>query len=221
MIWILCLCALQVSGETLNNVEIIPSVTEVQAITEYTISLVTRTQVPAGGKFVLIFPSDFKSLPQGQCSCTYSGSSLNNSGATCTMSGNTLTILNWFTSSFNPSLLSFTIDKIPNPMNNKPISSFKVYTKNSSDTTIDSRESTLTTTFNAVSILSASISTSTSIAGDTTSWTFDLTTSLLLASSGKILVSFPYWNAHLSGSSAYLKSFISGKPSCTGIKSKS
>lgn len=219
IIWVLLLCVYETSSETLDNVEIYPTVSNVQATTEYSVSLVTRTLIPAGGKFLLIFPSDFQNLPQGTCSCTFSGSSLNNSGAICTMSGNTLTISNWFTTSFSPGLLSFTITNITNPKTNKETATFRIYTKDSSDNIIDSRETGLTLSLNAIRIVNASITTTSNITGDPNAWTFAIKTSLTIPESGKIVVTFPYWNAHLPGSSGYLKSFIQDPPLCTGIPS--
>jgi hypothetical protein len=209
----------RVLGATLSIASISPDSLLVQAVTNYQVTILTETTIPINSIILIQFPSDFTNLTQGTITCQFEASSLNTAGASCTMSGNNLTISGLFTSSFSPGFIDFTINSITNPLTSKTISSFKIYIRTSGGAVIDSKETDLTLKYNSRDISSASISTDSKVCGVDTTWTFTFTTILSIPSSGTIVVKFPFWNQHLTGSTSPYRSFINSTITCTGTLS--
>ena len=155
-------------------------------ITSYTISFVVSHTVPAGGVLYIVLPSQ-NSFSSPVCSSPIGLST----SYTCSFSSTTVTISNGFTTSFSAGTIGLKISGVVNPGTTKPSDSAQFYTESNSYV-IDTLSAGLTVTMTtAHTFTTVTASTSSSVVGQTATFSFTITPYNPMYSSGTVTITAP------------------------------
>ena len=192
----------------------------------YTFDMWLPHPVNSGGAIQIVFPSQITIQARSSTtSCTSLISGLS-SGAYCSVSGQTLTVINGFLSYFSGGRIAFSIDQVTNPSTTATTSSFMFYSKTDSagSYNIDTKTSGITFTASPALIKSVTVTPSSDVTGDTAVYTFNVETKNAVPSGGYVLVSFPAeitgWDQSTALSSCLKVSGFPADITCTLTSSK-
>ena len=162
----------------------------VGAVTTYNFQFSMSSTVPIGAAIQVIFPADIKIASRPATQCPSVGLNLG-TGAQCQVTGQTLIVTSGFPSS-TAGNIQFSLDQITNPSSTTPTAAISIST--CLDSTCAHYIDTVTNlVVNAVpaALQSASVTASSYVTGQSTTYSFELVTTNPIPIGGSVQVSFP------------------------------
>ena len=173
---------------SLTTGAITPSSYTTYAMGTYKIDLTLMDYIPAGGYMLVVFPATV--VPQSaQLIAASFGISTCSASLITANSTNSINITGCFSADMTNLAFSLNLSNIRNPISFRPSATFKVYTRGPTGSLINFMDSGLTVTMNvAATTTSFSITPSSLVVGEITSYSFQVTQSITPHSSGDYLI---------------------------------
>ena len=173
---------------TASSIEL--STTQINKSSQYKFYLSSTPPISSSSTLTLTLPSDLSFVSASTLTVTGNFSMIR--APSFTLTGNTLLISNPFSSNLSSgSLIIFSVSFILNPSSTKPSDSIYIKIDDRDGTAISDTKNTVSLTATSGSIVSITISPDDSTIGSTTIYTFSLTPSDPIPSSGAILITAP------------------------------
>lgn len=161
--------------------------------TTYYFEFMISHSLPSAAAITIVFPSTVSTTSRSAGMCSSYITNLNIL-ATCAVTGQVLTVLSGFTSGLTSgSAVKFGLNQVKNPNSSAPSSSFTFTTFTDSTLTyqIDTLSSGIIFTALPATLSSVTVTPTSDLVGETTTFTFTLITTTTIPTGGYIFASFP------------------------------
>lgn len=173
---------------SINVISITPEILTINMITSYAFIFSSDEPIKSGSCIVIVFPNEISIEDQDTCSGSIIGIS---SLSKCQTRTNILTITEGFPLDFGTGTISFSIDKVTNPVSTKPTGIFSITIFSSSTLEYKVSENLSKTITASPGTCLLTIVPGSYTTGDSCIYTFTLTITNIISTGGSIYLQFP------------------------------